>query len=141
MKKFLGVFVLISMFCNLVLAQSSLSECKGNDIKNPIKKFIIIRKWTNCHGIFLGLKGEMYIGEFYKGKFHGKGTFTAAGRKYVGEYKKHLMHGQGIYTWANGAKYVGEWKDAKFHRLGTYTFSDGRVLKGIWKKSELIEQH
>ena len=123
----------------MALSQSSLPECKGNDIKNPIKKFIKIRKWTNCHGIFLGLKGEMYIGEFYKGKFHGKGTFTAADRKYVGEYKKHLMHGQGIYTYANGDKYVGEWKKGLRHGKGIFTHANGKIEEGIWKKDKLVK--
>ena len=99
MKKFPLYIFIVLMFCNIVLAQSSLPECKGNDIKNPLKKFLKIKKWTNCHGTFLDLKGKpAYVGEFYKGQPHGQGTFAHAGRKYVGQWKKGKQHGQGTYT-------------------------------------------
>ena len=68
MKKLLGILVLGLMFCNITLAQSSLPECEGNDIKNPLKKFLKTKKWKNCHSTFLDLKGKpAYVGEFYKG--------------------------------------------------------------------------
>mgnify|MGYP000021998226 CR=1 FL=1 len=48
-----------------------------------------MRKWTNCLGTAMGPKGQKYIGEFYKGEFHGQGTVTLSdGKKYVGEWKK-----------------------------------------------------
>ena len=137
MNKFLAILVLISMFCNLVLAQSSLPECKGNDIKNPLIKFLKIKKWTNCHGTFLDLKGvTVYVGEFYKGDSHGYGTFTYAGRKYVGQWKNGKQHGQGTYTYVNGDKYVGEWKKGKYYGKGIYTYVNGDKYVGDWKKTK-----
>ena len=93
-----------------------------------------MRKWTNCHGIALGPKGQKYIGEFYEGEFHGNGIFRFEGREYDGQYKKHKREGQGTYTYANGDKYVGEWKEHKYHGKGTYSFADGRETTGDWKK-------
>ena len=123
-------------------AQNLLSECKGNNksiSKFSFKHFMMIKKWTNCQGVGLGPKGGKYVGEFYKGKFHGIGTFTANGRKYVGEWKKHNQHGKGTYTYANGDKYVGEWKKAKYHGTGIYTYSDGKIEKGIFRNGKLLK--
>ena len=83
MKKLSLYVFLVLMISNITLAQSSLLECEGND-KNissfSVKHFKLVRKWTNCQGIAVGPKGEKYIGEFYKGNFHGHGTFTHDGR-------------------------------------------------------------
>ena len=136
MKKLSFVILVLGLvFCNAALTKTSLPECKGNDIKGSLKKFIKIRKWTNCHGTFLDLKGKpAYVGEFYKGKFHGQGTFEHSGRKYVGQWKKGKKHGRGTYTYPNGDKYVGEWKNDKYHRKGTYTYANGDRYVGEWKK-------
>ena len=137
MKKLtLYVFLFLAFF-NMALTQSSLPECKGNDIKNPLKKFLKIKKWTNCHGTFLDLKGvAVYVGEFYKGDSHGYGTFTYAGRKYVGQWKNGKQHGQGTYTYDNGDKYVGEWKKGKYYGKGIYTYANGDKYVGEWKKTK-----
>ena len=144
MKKFLGNLILGPLTCNITLAQSSLPECEGNDIKNPLKKFAVAKKWTNCHGTMLTLKGKSgYVGEYYEGQPHGQGTFTYAGRKYVGEWKRGKQHGQGTYTYPNGDKYVGEWKKRKYNKpdngrarngMGTYTYANGDKYVGKWKK-------
>ena len=134
MKKLLGVLVLVIMFCNLALAQSSLPECEGNDrdiSEFSYKHFMMVKKWTNCQGTGLGPKGEKYVGEFYKGNFHGHGTFVHAGRKYVGQYKDHKKHGQGTYKYANGDEYVGEWKKGSRHGKGIFIDVNGRVEEGI----------
>ena len=137
MKKLtLYVFLFLAFF-NMALTQSSLPECKGNDIKNPLKKFLKIKKWTNCHGTFLDLKGvAVDDGEFYKGDSHGYGTFTYAGRKYVGQWKNGKQHGQGTYTYVNGDKYVGEWKKGKYYGKGIYTYANGDKYVGEWKKTK-----
>ena len=76
MKKLSLPIFIFFIFCKITLAQSSLPECKGNDVTNPIKKFIKSKKWNSCHGTMLTLKGNpAYIGEFNKGQPHGFGTF------------------------------------------------------------------
>ena len=147
MKKVSLYVFLALMICNIVPSQSSLPECKGND-KNissfSAGHFNKIRKWTNCQGTTVGPNGGKYVGEFYKGKFHGHGTYTQAGRKYVGQYQDHKRHGQGTYTYANGDKYIGAWKKAKYNKpdnqrgrngTGTYTYVNGDKYVGEWKKS------
>ena len=135
MKKLFTYVFLSLMFCNIMLAESMLPECKGNEITNPIKKYFVTKKWTNCYGTFLDLKGRpAYVGEFYKGQPHGQGTFNYAGRKYVGQWKRGKQHGQGIYTYPNGDKYAGEWKKGKYYGKGTYTYVNGDKYAGEWKK-------
>ena len=139
MKKVSLYVFLALMICNIAPSQSSLSECEGND-KNissfSAGHFNKIRKWTNCYGTTVGPKGGKYVGEFYKGKFHGHGTYTNAGRKYVGQYQNHKRHGQGTYTYANGDKYIGEWKKHKYNGQGTYIYANGDKYVGEWKKDE-----
>ena len=136
-KKFLTTLVLVLMFCNMTLAQSSLPECEGNNIKNPLKKFLKIKKWKNCHGTLLDLKGRTaYVGEFYKGQPNGQGTFMHSGRKYIGQWKKGKQHGQGTYIYPNGDKYVGEWQKGKYYGKGTYTYANGDTYVGEWKKNK-----
>ena len=147
MKKFLAILVLGLLFSNLAQGESLLPKCEGNDEKISsfsVKHFRMVRKWTNCHGTTISPKGAKYVGEFYKGKFHGQGTFTGIdGRKYVGQYKNHKKHGKGTYTYANGDKYVGEWKKAKYNKpdnkrerngTGTYTYANKDKYVGEWKK-------
>jgi hypothetical protein len=155
----------------IIDVQSSLPECKGNDkniSKYSKRYFKKTRKWTNCHGTFIGNKdGVKYVGEWKDGVQHGQGTITWAsgkfagvkyvggwkdgeehgqgtwthpsGEKYVGEWKDGTSHGQGTTTLADGDKYVGEHKDGKRHGLGTATATDGRVKKGIWENGVLVE--
>ena len=139
MKKVSLYVFLALMICNIASSQSSLPECEGND-KNissfSVGHFNKIRKWTNCQGTAVGPNGGKYVGEFYKGKFHGHGTYTHAGRKYVGQYQDHKRHGQGTYTYANGDKYIGEWKKHKYNGQGTYIYANGDKYVGEWKKDE-----
>ena len=140
MKKFPLYIFIVLMFCNIVLAQSSLPECEGNDITNPLRKALKAKKWTNCHGTYLNLKGKpAYVGGFYKGQPHGQGTFAHKGRKYFGQWKYGKQHGQGTYTYPNRDKYVGEWKKGLRHGNGIFTYSDEKVEKGIWKKNKLVK--
>ena len=91
------------------------------------------------HNFFI--KGiENFLYKFYKGNFHGQGTFTGIdGRKYVGQYKNHKKHGKGTYIYANGDKYIGEWKNGLRHGQGTFTHISGRVEVGLWKKNKLLK--
>ena len=141
-KLFLYSFLFVMSF-NIALTQSSLPECEGNDnniLELSIKYFKKVKKWTNCQGTAISPGGAKYVGEFYKGKFHGQGTFTAAGRKYVGQWKNHYQHGQGTYTYANGDKYVGEWKRGLRHGKGIFTHASGKVEEGTFKKNKFVKE-
>ena len=134
MKKVIMILLVGLFWCSTSFAESSLPECEGNDkniSKYSKKHFKIMKKWSNCHGTAMGPKGQIYIGEFRKGKFHGQGIFRHEGREYVGQYQKHKRHGQGTYAYADGSKYVGGWKKGKKYGVGTLTEADGTVEKLI----------
>jgi len=83
--------------------------------------------------------GDKYVGEFKDGKFHGQGTFhylannQFKGGMYVGEFKNNKKNGQGTYTSPNGEKYVGEYEDDKYQGQGTYTWASGDVYVGVFR--------
>jgi len=112
-------------------------------------------------GTLIAAHGSKYIGEFWKGKFDGKGTFTFYDSIYVGEFsrgkfegkgsyitadgtiregtwKNNRLNGQGNLLWANGDKYVGEFKGGEKNGQGTLTTADGTVTQGLWKYNKLI---
>ena len=113
------------------------------------------------HGTLIAAHGSKYIGEFWNGKFHGKGTFTFYDSLYVGEFsrgkfdgkgsyitadgtirkgtwKNNRLNGQGSLLWTNGDKYVGEFKNGEKNGQGTLTIADGTVTEGTWKYNQLI---
>ena len=75
-KKFLGILVLVLMFFNIVLADSSLPNCKGTDTY----------KWTNCFGTE---KKSIAYDQLYKDKYKDKKVL------YQGEYRNGKLYGQG----------------------------------------------
>jgi hypothetical protein len=81
-----------------------------------------------------------YEGEWKKGLFHGQGTRIFPGReKYEGEWKKGKEHGHGISTWFDGRKFIGEWKNGK-KLHGTYNLGNGAIHFGFFKDG-LAEGH
>ncbi len=117
----------------------------AQELNNPNKLKLCPKNKTvtyhNCWGTFES-KGDKYVGEFKKNKFHGLGTYTHAnGDKYVGEWKDNKANGRGtFFALANdefkGDVYVGEFKDDKRNGQGTYTHANGDKYVGEWKDSK-----
>ena len=106
-----------------------LPFCEGSDIS----------KWTKCAGTANYEKGK-YLGNFLKGKFHGRGMFTFKnGNEYIGDFKSGKLDGKGNFTFKNGNKYTGEFKNNKFHGQGTYTFKDGKVLISKFENGKAVK--
>ena len=108
-------------------------------------------------GVYTGVDGSRYEGDWRLGIKHGQGTYTSPeGHVYVGEYREGLRHGHGVYTLANGSRYEGDWwggrqqghgvavwhdgsryegrlADGKPDGQGTLTFADGTVYSGEWQ--------
>ncbi|MDC0851410.1 hypothetical protein OAP66_03395, partial [Candidatus Pelagibacter sp.] len=100
MKKLLGIVVLVLMFFNIVLADSSLPNCKGTDTF----------KWTNCFGTE---KKNIAYDQLYKDKYKDKKVL------FQGEYRNGKLYGQGSITFPDGIKYIGELKYNKPYGHGT----------------------
>ena len=127
--------------------------CKNQSVNN-INKFklpdcninINPTNWDNCFGTFKNQNGDLYVGDFKKGQYHGNGTYTFSpkgnfsGQVYTGEWLYGKRNGMGINVWGNGEKYIGEWKNDKRDGAGTNSYIDGKIEKGIWKNDKYISQ-
>jgi len=71
------------------------------------------------------------VGEFVKGKKHGKGVLTeSSGDVYEGTWVKNSLEGQGKLTTKDNIKYIGEFVKSKKHGQGVMTYSDGSMYEG-----------
>ena len=59
--------------------------------------------------------GDRYEGEFVDDRKQGTGMYlwgarsAAAGERYTGGYLADMRHGDGVYEWPNGERYAGPW--------------------------------
>ena len=122
MKKII-ILILILVSKN-IFAESLEPKCKGNDDS----------KWTNCYGS-ISKNGTTYVGKFFNGMMHGKGTFTYSdGATYYGEFKNGEESGKGTFIcWQHGAKYVGDFQMAKNMEQVLTTFQMVLTMSGIGK--------
>lgn len=70
-------------------------------------------------GVATFSNGNVYEGDFVKGKIEGEGTLKSSnGDKYIGLWRSEKMHGTGTYFYGDGDKYEGEWQNDKRHGVG-----------------------
>lgn len=63
----------------------------------------------------------------------GYGVFeTGDGQVYQGDWKRGKPHGSGSATYNDGSDYNGEWRDGKRHGTGTMTYANGDNYQGEW---------
>ena len=83
--------------------------------------------------------GELYIGNWYKGKRHGKGTlFFRKGDRYTGYWKNDQMDGDGTMITGPGIKYKGNFKNNRKHGEATITYINGKTFYEKWEDGVLI---
>ena len=81
-------------------------------VAKTIKKDLTKQKTIN---ISFGEPRGYYEGQCYKGKKHGKGTFSYInGDKFEGQFQNGKREGPGKYTFADGKSYSGVWRDNKY---------------------------
>ena len=95
----------------LVTAALLLSATASLALSNCIGSYKA-SKWTNCSGTYVYTNGDVYVGGWKDGKFHGHGTLTwANGDKYIGGWKNGKFYGHSITLYANGIKSAGYYVD------------------------------
>ncbi|XP_071686706.1 uncharacterized protein [Rutidosis leptorrhynchoides] len=79
--------------------------------------------------------GDVYEGEFYKGKCSGSGVYyyNMNGR-YEGDWVDQKYDGYGVETWAKGSRYRGQYRQGLRHGYGVYRFYVGDMYSGEWIK-------
>lgn len=98
-----------------------------------------IRHGTRCR--LIAPTGEMFIGNFDRGKIVGKGfgarPIDCNKWKYVGEWFNGLRNGRGVMVSNVGDSYEGNFERDYFHGYGEFTSSNGDVYKGAWQFGEI----
>ncbi|GKB74487.1 putative MORN motif protein [Tanacetum coccineum] len=81
--------------------------------------------------------GDVYEGEFYKGKCSGSGVYyyNLNGR-YEGDWVDQKYDGYGVETWAKGSRYRGQYRQGLRHGYGVYRFYVGDMFAGEWFKGQ-----
>lgn len=81
--------------------------------------------------------GDVYEGEFYRGKFSGSGVyyFYKSGR-YEGDWVDGKYDGYGVETWARGSRYRGQYRQGMREGYGIYRFYTGDVYSGHWSNGQ-----
>ncbi|KAI3710553.1 hypothetical protein L2E82_40336 [Cichorium intybus] len=81
--------------------------------------------------------GDVYEGEFYKGKCSGSGVYyyNLNGR-YEGDWVDQKYDGYGVETWAKGSRYRGQYRQGLRHGYGVYRFYTGDMYAGEWFRGQ-----
>ena len=66
----------------------------------------------------------------------GQGEYHYPDSKYVGEWKKGKPHGKGELIFYNGNNIEGQWRHGEFIGFVTYIFPDCEIYIGGWKDGE-----
>ncbi|XP_076959360.1 uncharacterized protein LOC143635393 [Bidens hawaiensis] len=81
--------------------------------------------------------GDVYEGEFYKGKCSGSGVYHYnMNGKYEGDWVDQMYDGYGVETWAKGSRYRGQYRQGLRHGFGVYRFYVGDMYAGEWFKGQ-----
>ncbi|KAL3537102.1 hypothetical protein ACH5RR_000468 [Cinchona calisaya] len=85
-------------------------------------------------GVYYYYMSGRYEGDWVDGKYDGYGVETwARGSRYRGQYRQGLRHGFGVYRFYTGDVYAGEWCNGQSHGCGVHTCEDGSRYVGEFK--------
>lgn len=85
-------------------------------------------KAYNGAGFAASPKGEVYVGEFKRGEYHGEGAFFGENRLFVGDWKFNRLTGPAATISQAGALIFGDWNSLVIARK-----SDGEVYRGSFE--------
>lgn len=86
-------------------------------------------------GMWQGIDGSFYEGDWVYGEFHGQGSYRdARDNFYNGGWKAGKRDGEGVYLFRNGDWYQGEWREGNMHGNGEASYAhSGDIYRGGWK--------
>lgn len=85
-------------------------------------------------GVYYYYMSGRFEGDWIDGKYDGYGVETwARGSRYRGQYRQGLRHGFGVYRFYTGDVYAGEWSNGQSHGCGVHTCEDGSRYVGEFK--------
>ena len=96
-------------------------------------------EWPSGYGVLYSYEDGLILGDFHKGKPHGKCVcYKPNGEVYWGEYKKGKATGNGRIYRDNGIVVAGGYKKGRYHGIDTLYRADGRVLVGKFRKGKMV---
>ncbi len=96
-------------------------------------------EWPTGYGVLYSYEDGLVLGDFRKGKPHGKCVcYRPNGEVYWGDYKKGKATGNGRIYRDNGIVVAGGYKKGKYHGIDTLYRADGRVLVGKFRKGKMV---
>ena len=96
--------------------------------------------FSGTGGVFCDNKGNIYDGDFEKGKFDGYGHYKmSSGDTYIGEFKEGLFNGKGQYNDKDGNVFDGEFKNRKKEDQNMLIKKTGEKVEGIFSNDELVK--
>ncbi|XP_072972747.1 uncharacterized protein [Typha angustifolia] len=131
--------------CSLIAKRSRLL-CLGRRFRRsePVRWFIgneekVMRRVGSCNGrivregVEFYTNGDVYEGEFHKGRCNGSGVYNFFGKgRYEGDWVDGKYDGYGIESWARGSRYRGQYRQGRRHGFGVYRFYNGDSYAGEW---------
>ena len=117
--------------------------CQATHIYYIISIYFII---SLGRGTYYFVNGDVYVGEFENGIFHGPGVLRKAnfregkkdciGRSYSGNWKNGSRSGKGKYHTGFGDFYDGEFLNDTYHGYGVMLYQNGDRYTGAWEKGK-----
>ena len=96
-------------------------------------------EWPTGYGVLYSYEDGLVLGDFRKGKPHGKCVcYRPNGEVYWGDYKKGKATGNGRIYRDNGIVVAGGYRKGKYHGIDTLYRADGRVLVGKFRKGKMV---
>ena len=94
-------------------------------------------EWPSGYGVLYSYEDGLILGDFRKGKPHGKCVcYKPNGEVYWGDYKNGKATGRGRIYRDNGIVVAGDYKNGRYHGVDTLYRSDGQVFVGKFKKGK-----
>ena len=96
-------------------------------------------EWPTGYGVLYSYEDGLVLGDFRKGKPHGKCVcYRPNGEVYWGDYKKGKATGNGRIYRDNGIVVAGGYRKGKYHGIDTLYRADGRMLVGKFRKGKMV---
>ena len=96
-------------------------------------------EWPTGYGVLYSYEDGLILGDFHKGKPHGKCVcYRPNGEVYWGDYKKGKATGNGRIYRDNGIVVAGGYRKGKYHGIDTLYRADGRMVVGKFRKGKMV---
>ncbi|KAH7655623.1 1-phosphatidylinositol-4-phosphate 5-kinase protein [Dioscorea alata] len=139
---FLSSIVFVSALLALCFILASRSGCfrfqnrnfhRGDSVEWFIGEEKKASKKIVREGVEFYSNGDVYEGEFHKGRCNGSGVYSFFGHgRYEGDWIDGKYDGFGIESWARGSRYRGQYRRGLRHGFGVYRFFNGDCYAGGW---------